>query len=232
MSSCLKKEIKEMVRVAVVGTAGRGDDLKRMTSDLYDRMVMEAGRILLDEWKLDPSKIILVSGGSSWSDHVAIDLFLHDKRFYDSKMHLYFPCPFDVGKSQYHMESNHFLDCGNRLNWLHNQFSKKRNSAKSSLAKSSLHDISEALQNAKCNSTVHKGFFYRNLEVGKCDYLLAFTWSQTDKPADGGTAHTWKNSNAKTKHHITLHSFLPPSSSSSSTPLNSISKFAKKRKIN
>lgn len=54
-------------RIAIIGTAGRGEDGKRMNLDLYNRMIRKSEEIITQYFKLNWSNIILVSGGAAWS---------------------------------------------------------------------------------------------------------------------------------------------------------------------
>jgi hypothetical protein len=53
-----------------------------------------------------------------------------------------------------------------------------------------------------------EGFHAQNSHIAhQADYPLAFTWSETASPADGGTLDTW-NKCRGTKVHVSLHSLL------------------------
>ncbi len=64
-----------MVRVAIIGTAGRG--VATMTKQLFDSMVIEAKSVINS---LALTEVELISGGAAWSDHVAVALFLQFER--------------------------------------------------------------------------------------------------------------------------------------------------------
>ena len=154
-----------------------------------------ASKIILDEWKLDPAALTLVSGGSAWCDHVAVDLFLNDARFQQSKLLLYLPCKF----SKKFIDEKSWHGCGRLLNELHQNFSGK-------LGRSSLADIQQASQRSGATiDTTSRGFFARNIRVGRVDRMIAFS------AGAGGTAHTWKNSSTPQacKRHISLQSLCP-----------------------
>ena len=55
------------VRVSVVGTAGRSQDGKKMTSALFKRMIDKTVDVITNKFKLDMGRIRLVSGGAAWS---------------------------------------------------------------------------------------------------------------------------------------------------------------------
>ena len=124
------------VSVAIIGTAGRGVDVVSLLNhQMFRKMCESAANIILNDWKLDPAKVTLVSGGSAWSDHVAVDLFLNDKRFETSKLLLWLPCKIGIGHTFCDEKSWH--TCGRLLNELHSRFTVH-------LGRSSLLDIRNA----------------------------------------------------------------------------------------
>lgn len=192
------------VRVAIIGTAGResgAGSSKQLDANVFRKMCEAAMRVMVDEWKLDLSKVTLVSGGSAWSDHVAVELFLHDTRCSSSKLALYLPCKFVDGQFK---DEQSWHRCGKTLNQLHTHFSTK-------LGRSSLNDITLAAKRGATLDSSGRGFFGRNLKVGQvANYMIAFSAATGSQPSDGGTAHTWAN--ASTPHtnrkHISLTSLL------------------------
>jgi hypothetical protein len=195
--------MKRTTTVAIIGTAGRGADADSLLSrETFERMARRASEIILNEWKFDTSALTLVSGGSAWCDHVAVDLFLNDAKFQHSKLLLYLPCKF----SKKFIDEKSWHGCGSVLNELHQNFSAK-------LGRSSLADIQLASQ--KAGATIDAtscGFFARNIRVGRVDRMIAFSAGAGNRPTDGGTAHTWKNSSTPQayKRHISLQSLHRP----------------------
>jgi hypothetical protein len=187
-------------RVSIIGTAGRNEDAPRMTRQLFERMVEQANRVIDDVFQLgdDKSNVVLVTGGSPWSDHVAVNLWLnHRDEFAGLTLHL--PCQFDSKSKQFDPDD----DCGAYLNTLHKQFSAKMGS--------SFDSFDELARIAELGATFDyqgRGFSERNRLVSECDYLIAFTWSDTDTPKQGGTLETWNFSPCRNKVHITLGSLL------------------------
>jgi hypothetical protein len=55
--------------LAIIGTAGRGEDAKKLTKNHWLRMVDAAKKVIEVEEVTD-----LVSGGAAWADHVAVHL--------------------------------------------------------------------------------------------------------------------------------------------------------------
>lgn len=193
------------MRIAIIGTAGANNDHEQMSKSLYLEMFKEA---LMQVYHLgkDPEKYVdLVSGGSAWSDHVAVSLWL-DERV--RSLSLYFPVPFTGGQF---VEIGEEPDPGSRVNQLHAVFSEK-------MGGQSLEGISKAIE--KGATTWHmqensieyfedppkNNFLARNFFIGQCDAIIAFSWGDNDNfPNDAGTIHIWKNSTARTKMHIPLH---------------------------
>ena len=208
-------------KIAIVGTAGRGKDQFRMTRALFDTMLAKARTIIRE--KLNHSAIHLISGGAAWSglsntnpfisvqlvqifiliynivfqDHIAVRLFLE---FIDEKINLtlHLPCGWDDDKKQFvdNGNSDWRVNPGRSANRYHRQFGTKS-------GRNSLNDIHLVLQAGAC-AKVHSGFHKRNTEIAKTDILLAFSWSSSGFPVDGGTADTWKKSRSSKKIHVNL----------------------------
>jgi len=176
------------MKISIIGTAGRGDAQVRMTRDLYFRMVRNAQYQLSE---LNRGAPHLVSGGAAIADHIAVSLFLMKSA---PHLTLYFPC-------KWSNKSNMFL--GNKVadtaNYYHRLFSQK-------MGKNTLLGIQEAIDTGATYHEVMGGFHARNLEVGKADIILAYTWGEGKVPADGGTKHCWDHSSAPIKIHIPLSS--------------------------
>lgn len=181
-----------MTTVSIIGTAGRGDYGKMMTSALYTKMI-EKSKAILDEWKI--GQISLVSGGAAWSDHVAVQLFLEG---YVKKLTLHLPCEFKDGK--YFETWDNWQNPGKSANTYHTRFSDK-------LKRNTLEEIQKAID-LGATVVVHKGFYARNSKVALSSYLIAFSWSEGNTPTDGGTLDTWNKSKSKNKRHVSLQSLV------------------------
>lgn len=198
------------VSVAIIGTAGRGLEATDWNADSFGKMCVKAASIILDEWKLDPTNLTLVSGGSAWSDHVAVELFLNDTRFRQSKLVLYLPCQY---KNKQFADERSWHRCGQLLNELHGTFGTK-------LARSTLEDLHKAKERGATLDTSSRGFFARNLRVGTADYMIAFSTASGNRPNDGGTAHTWRNATTPPhrRSHVSLTSILTPTAVTTHKP--------------
>ena len=58
------------VKVSIVGTAGRKEDGKKMTKELYYLMYEKAKYVIINEFKLELSQCHVVSGGAAWAGRV------------------------------------------------------------------------------------------------------------------------------------------------------------------
>lgn len=59
--------MSKLVKVSVVGTAGRKGDGKKMSKELYYQMYEKAKTIIKEEFKLELSQCHVVSGGAAWA---------------------------------------------------------------------------------------------------------------------------------------------------------------------
>lgn len=186
--------------IAVIGSAGRGEDSARMTRALYDAMVSEAAEAV-KSWGV----VVAVSGGAAFADHVAVRLFLDGVV---KRLVLHLPADFD-GRAFVPNPSVRF-NPGQTCNSYHREFSRR-------CGLDSLSEIAEASRSGAVLA-VTPGFHMRNSQVAAdCTHLLAFTFGRsvsgvdrqegryrdflpaepgfTDPKAaglrDGGTAHTW-----------------------------------------
>uniref|UniRef100_A0A6C0LTY4 Uncharacterized protein n=1 Tax=viral metagenome TaxID=1070528 RepID=A0A6C0LTY4_9ZZZZ len=178
-----------MIHLAIVGSSGNQiNDMLKLDERHIKQTINHVLDYIENTLKKETFEIILVSGGSPWIDHVAIQLFLTDKF---AGLQLYLPSKFDVKK-------NHYVNTheGRKLNELHNIFSKK-------IDINSLFELTRAILQTK-NIEIKRGFLQRNNLIAKnCDHLLVFTFE--DKyPTKGDIAHTWKKVLHQYKKHYTL----------------------------
>jgi hypothetical protein len=199
------------MRIAVIGSAGRGDDASRLSIPLYDKM-FENFCSYVDKWGIDTA----VSGGAAFADHLAVRAYLEGKV---SNLVLYMPAKFSMSDRAYLPNPQIQFNPGKTSNDYHRRFSKI-------MKIDSLKQISKALE-CGASQFVHEGFHTRNIEVAtNCDYLVAYTYGNkssvdlisgdpgfTDAKRaglkDGGTAHTWGESwNCHSKSHVNLFDLL------------------------
>lgn len=189
-------------RVGIIGSAGRLEDATRMSARTFSWMVERARSILHETWGLERHEVILVSGGSVWSDHVAVDLFLAASGASDEKgtagfagLELFLPAPW-TGSAFWEGRRD-----GATLNGYHRRFSR-------ALGRNTLEELERVrtLGPSVTFTATAAGFLSRNAQIAaSCDYLLAFSWHNGDSPKEGGgTRHTWDRCKAARKLHISL----------------------------
>ncbi len=170
-----------MSALAVIGTAGRGSDAQKLTVAHYRMMCVIAQTVATMT-----NATRLVSGGSSWSDHTAVSLYLEDTSKFRLSLHL--PAPFILKHPL--PQFDHTVSDGRRLNELHQKFHETTGiDPFMQLTKC----VANSSPGGTCDIKVNSGGFKaRNVDVAnEADVLLAFTFSGGALPADGGTAHTW-----------------------------------------
>lgn len=186
--------MNNLITVAIIGTAGRNKNFwNKMDKKLFEKMIDQSKFIIENIFKLDSNNIKLVSGGAAWSDHIVIKLYLNN---YVTNGLIYVPAKWDSNKKKY-CEQNNKMDPGRISNYYHSIFSTKINS-------NSLEDIDNAIKKGIIIDDKNLGFFNRNSEIAKSDYVIAFSLSKNSFPEDGGTADTWKKCKSKNKVHISL----------------------------
>lgn len=198
MLKYFKSKKKPRLEVAIIGTTGRSkEDLSKLDAETFEKMCQKCEEIVISMMKNNEinenSKLTFVSGGSSWSDHVAIRMYL---KFFDSKLILHLPCKF----SDNLFDDNGLLDWklnpGYRLNLYHETFTKK-------VGYDTLKELQFAADSSGVKMHVHGGFFERNNEIAKVSNLIAFSFSD-DIPSSRGTLYTWKKSAATRKININI----------------------------
>lgn len=188
-----------MYKIGIIGTAGRGENIKYLNGEIWDRMVMITRSYIEKNITTDWRKVTLVSGGAAWSDHIAVRLFMEIP---GAKLTLHLPCKFDRNEKR-------FVDNGNKESYLNPGLSANRyhHYFKNKIGSDSFEELDDAIE---CGTKVYdryKGFLHRNLAVGKVDYLLAFTFDD-HKPESGGTKHTWDKSKCQNKIHFNINQII------------------------
>jgi len=170
--------------IGITGFSGSNVPFKNtgdLTPLLFDKLVSKLEQLVLEQ-TTEPH---LVSGGSSWADHVAVALCLKN----GWKLDLYLPCKWNTEKAEFVANPT--------VNGLHRKFSQYA-------VKKSLQDLSDVM--ALDTTTVHicNGFQSRNKKMAKAVTTL-FTISWDPKcPKSGCTFDIWKSSTAK-KIHIDVN---------------------------
>jgi hypothetical protein len=194
----------ETKRIAIIGSAGRGDDGARMTKDVFQAMVDRAREILSNDLQYKcNTDISLISGGAAWADHVAVEIFLraHHEGKPLADLALFLPCPFDLARNSFADTGtpDWRLNPGLSANRYHREFSNI-------LGRDTLAEVREAIL-CGAKAEVCQGFHARNTEVAKADVLIAFTWSDGKAPAKGGTLDTWRKCTGR-KIHISISKLM------------------------
>lgn len=167
------------MKLGIIGTAGRGEDASLLTPAYY-RMMCVIGQTVA----MTTGATGLVSGGSAWADHCAVQLYL-DKAVRNLSLHL--PCEWLGDKSWF--EPN---EIGWRLNGLHSHFHDV-------VGVNPFYQILRAVEMGAGISVNRGGFKERNTDIAnEADALLAFTFSGGPLPKDGGTRDTWDKFSVKT----------------------------------
>jgi hypothetical protein len=199
MTEGMDREIKgksnRKYRFGIIGCASskNGD----LSIERWQRLVALLEDTLIPNYQ---DKIILVSGGAAYCDHLAVELALK----YDIPLELHLPCPWDEKNRQY-VDNGKFhwaQNPGRLANHYHRLFDKAWNQAHKGKQsdRSSLLDLHRLITKDKAVVKVYKGFHQRNLAVGEVDELYAFCRGDIGESGKGGTFHTWRNSKAPKKH--------------------------------
>ena len=186
-----------MIRVGIIGTAGRQADAAKLNAALFDAMVADAAQLI------GAAPVTLVSGGAAFADHVAVALWLRGGQA-DCPIHkleLHLPAKWDITRAQY-VEMPDSQHPGTVSNRYHRAFSTSCN-------RNSFRELNEAVTAEEVFVRVTPGFKPRNMHVGRVDRLIAYTFGDSRyAPKDGGTAHTWLHSHSPDKIHRALGGML------------------------
>ena len=173
------------ISLAIVGTAGRKDDAKRLTRKHFEAMCLVASGLLEQINESNYPITHLVSGGAAWADHVAVKLFL-DKKV--PNLRLFIPSEWDDGafetkSSQSVQNRDYTSDPGSTANYYHKLF--QQNTGINGLS-----DIQIAKAHGAELYCCRGGFHGRNAMVAKSDFILACTFGDKNMVKEGGTADT------------------------------------------
>lgn len=166
---------------AIVGTAGRKDDLAKLNMDKFTRMVGLTDSILTSCFNPQYYGLsTIVSGGSAWADHIAVRYFLYSGLKF--KLKLYLPDYFVKGQFQDTGSRDWKTNPGGTLNYYHKLFKDKTGI-------DSLGEIEKAIEKG-AEVLVEPGLFQRNTKVAESDILIALTFGKEGTVKPGGTADT------------------------------------------
>lgn len=185
------------MRVAIIGTAGRREEGQKLSLKLYNWMILH---VLYELGKFgEEEEIHLQSGGAAWADHLAVSIYKirEGLSLNIQSLTIYGPTGWDINRYRDTGERDYEKNPGGTANYYHKLFSKK-------VGRNTLEGIADVLLQPGVTYYAGEGFKSRNLSVGKCDVLIALTFEEGNVPKDGGTRHTWDNSTAEMKIHISL----------------------------
>lgn len=169
------------MKIGIIGFARRGLELDRET---YDKMVFKMTRIL----KKYPKDTIVYSGGSIWSDHIAVTLFLENV-IHNLVLHL--PDTWNHQTKSYSGASH----SGAHLNAKHQLFSKI-------IGRNTLKDIDDAISKGATYTSSISSPERNTLIARDSDHLYAFVIK--GEKMTPGTKDTWTKCQGK-KTKINVH---------------------------
>jgi hypothetical protein len=180
-------------RVGIVGFAGGTVPplAAPVERDLFNQMVDRAREIIAETFGLPIASTGLVSGGAPWSDHVAVALFLRGDA---AGLRIWAPASWDGLSGRY-------VDNGTGRSWRTNPGMWLNTLHERFRASSGIESFSELLSAVADGATIddsRPGFHARNTAIAESvDYLIAFSWSDSSAPIDGGTRDTWEKAKAR-----------------------------------
>jgi hypothetical protein len=161
------------------------------TLEIWKRAVRDT----VASWGLAPADVVLVSGGSSWADHVAILLFL-DPELGFAGLELHLPCDFGDSAPRPRFDETRGA-CGARLNSLHRRFS-------SAVQRDTLRDLAAARARG-AKFVVHPdGFLARNKVIARTANYAVVLCASSVLVVRSGTWHTWSHLGSKCQRRICL----------------------------
>lgn len=183
-------EICNKIKLAVVGVSGNDPiDKKKLCAEHMTYMAENVLCYIENIIKKPKSDIILVSGGSAWADHVAVQLYLTGEF---AGIELFLPSRFDIKQKKYINTHE-----GRKLNQLHLECKEKT-------GMEVFEELTKTVSRKAVKVTIQRGFKPRNTLISKnCDYLIAFSFDP-DVPTKGGTLDTWQKVKHNNKIHISL----------------------------
>jgi|FAXJ01.1.fsa_nt_gi hypothetical protein len=168
------------ITLAIIGTAGRKDDAKRLTTHHFKAMCLVAEGLIEQINESNYPITHLVSGGAAWTDHVAVRLFLDKKA---PGLRIFMPAAWDGGSYHDNGKQDAYENPGGTANHYHKLF-------QNSTGINSLSDILIAQVHGAELIPVLRGFYARNALVAKSDFILACTFGDGKMVKEGGTADT------------------------------------------
>ena len=98
--------------ISIIGTSGRGDNFIKLLPDHWPKMCNKSEEYIQSIVNNSWEKVILVSGGAAWADHIAVDLYLKHP---ESQLVLHLPAKWETSKEQFKQNNK----AGSLSNTLH-----------------------------------------------------------------------------------------------------------------
>lgn len=185
--------MKSKVTLAIIGTAGRNEDGRRLAADPYHYLthMYRAAKKVVE--LTDATG--LISGGAGWADAAAITLFLKEYAEQEPDnltLTLHLPTTFRIKSKRFDedKQADPKFDSGRISNYYHDQFTQ---TARKCFPEgwTSMGELAEALAHPLCDHTSGGGMKGRNMKVAhEATHLLAMTFGAGQTVKDGGTSHT------------------------------------------
>ncbi len=207
-----------MKTVAIIGTACRSEDqLRQISPEMFAAMKSRVKQIVQEVFMLkDLKQVQLVSGGSSFSDAVAVNWFLEDPSAFGGCL-LYLPARFDFKQGRFDTSDRASYGPAMSLNRYHQATSEK-------IGISTLNELALAHANGAVFDNKESGFLSRNTMVAQSNFMVAFTfgntecntvWDKHNTPGSSGTADTFRKmrvapNQVHRKIHVPLHLLHQP----------------------
>lgn len=181
-----------MTRLAIIGTAGRKEDARKLTLPVWNDMKRTIARFVKEHGIKH-----VVSGGAAGADHLSVGLYLAGLV---DHLDLALPAPFDMDTGFLDNDSDlAFLNPGKVCTFYHEPFSRI-------MGIDSINQIKQAITKG-AKITVEAGFDARNTIVAQADTLIAFTFGEGAVVKRGGTWKTVKrylDRGGKLSYHVDL----------------------------
>lgn len=177
------------MKLAIIGTAGRGDDAEKLTPAHWEYMVaMAYAHAMGNRFHC------LVSGGAAWADHVAVELVRRTEIDFMLDLHLPRSADAQETAAKYHAKFSRAIG-----------------------REDTAQEVRDIIKRPLVNLYVQGGFKDRNTRVAKsATHFLAMTFGDGARVKDGGTKDTVDKMLALGKsgwhldlHTMTLHEVCP-----------------------
>ena len=180
------------IKLAVIGTAGRGEDAPKINRELYVQMAGALKTVIAQVGPIDR----LVSGGAAVADHLAVGFFLRDLV---PGLSLHLPASYSRSFRAY--VEPFPKSAGSISNYWHREFSRK-------CGGNSLSALYDAITKPGCTSQTYMGFDRRNTAIAEeAEVVVAFTFGAEAVLKRGGTWGTMEQCLRREipTYHVDLH---------------------------